>query len=435
MVLLGCVVAFSCSCAGCGNKAEIVSDRQKTLRGAARDTGTQEAISEHHVTNQPPKGFVALFNGNDLAGWKGLVGNPVTRAKMSAEELAKVQAKADEVMRKHWQVVDGVLTFDGKGDSLCTVKEYGDFELLVDWKIKSGGDSGIYLRGYPQVQIWDSAQGSGGLYNNKKAPRKPLKRADSPIGWWNTFRVIMIGQRVTVCLNSVLVVDNVVLENYWEPNKPICHVGQIELQSHSSPLYFRNIFIREIPRCKLLFNGKDLTGWQQIGGRDGSWKVKGGILCAEKGGGGWLSTAKEYDNFQLELEFCVPPGGNSGVFLRAPHEGNPAHAGMEIQLLDDYAEKYAKLQPCQYTGSLYGAEAPAKRVSKKADEWQKMTIVCDGPRVQVTLNDVLIVDANLKEHTDKLATYPGLERSKGYIGLQNHGSQFEYRNIKITELK
>jgi hypothetical protein len=200
--------------------------------------------------NQPPKGFVALFNGKDLAGWKGLVGNPKTRAGMSLQDLAKAQVKADEQMRAHWQVVDGVLVFDGRGHSLCTAKDYGDFELLVDWKIETGGDSGLYLRGSPQVQIWDPAQrpeGSGGLFNNKKVPSKPLKCADNPVGQWNKFRIIMTGEKVTVYLNDVLVVDNVVLENYWERDKPIYPVGQIELQSHNSPLYFSNIFIREIP--------------------------------------------------------------------------------------------------------------------------------------------------------------------------------------------
>ncbi len=203
------------------------------------------------VLNAPPKGFVALFNGRDLTGWKGLVGNPVTRAEMSPEDLEQAQLKADEQMQTHWQVVDGVLVFDGKGKSLCTAKDYGNFELLVDWKIETGGDSGIYLRGSPQVQIWDPAQwpeGSGGLYNNKKGPSKPLKCADNPIGQWNTFRIIMVGERVTIYLNDVLVVDNVVLENYWERDKPIYLVGQIELQSHSSPLYFRSVFIREIPQ-------------------------------------------------------------------------------------------------------------------------------------------------------------------------------------------
>ncbi|WP_339909732.1 DUF1080 domain-containing protein [Symmachiella dynata] len=203
--------------------------------------------------NVPPKGFKALFNGKDLAGWKGLVGNPKVRAKMSPQELATAQKAADENMRQHWSVDNGVLIFDGnnKGGPLCTDKDYGDFEMLVDWKIKEKGDSGIYLRGSPQVQIWDIElfdTGSGGLYNNKKNPSKPLKTADKPIGEWNTFKIKMVGDKVTVHLNDELVVDNVTLENFWERDKPIYPTGQIELQNHGNTLYFKNIYIREIPR-------------------------------------------------------------------------------------------------------------------------------------------------------------------------------------------
>lgn len=183
----------------------------------------------------------------------------------------------------------------------------------------------------------------------------------------------------------------------------------------------------------LLTNG--LVGWQQIGVKKESWKFENGILYTEGGGGGWLSTAREYDNFKLELEFRVPPGGNSGVFLRAPHEGNPAYQGMEIQILDDYAERQTKLRPEQYTGSIYDVQAPSKKVTKKAGEWQKMVILCDGPKVQVILNGTKIIDTNLNNYPDKLDKHPGLKQAKGYIGLQDHGSRLDFRNIKITELK
>lgn len=201
--------------------------------------------------NVAPEGFVALFNGEDLDGWKGLVQDPPARAKMSPEELAAAQEKADQRMREHWKVVDGALEFDGKGDSLCTSKDYADFEMLVDWKILEKGDSGIYLRGSPQVQIWDPAnfnQGSGGLYNNQKNPSGVLVKADNPIGEWNTFRILMIGDKVTVYLNNQLVVNNVTMENYWERNKPIYPTGQIELQNHGNNLWFKNIYIREIKK-------------------------------------------------------------------------------------------------------------------------------------------------------------------------------------------
>jgi hypothetical protein len=213
--------------------------------------------------NSPPPGFVALFNGRDLTGWKGLVAgpndNPAKRAGLSPDQLKDLQAKADQRMREHWSAQDGVLVFDGKGDSLCTAKDYGDFEFLVDWKIHEKGDSGIYLRGSPQVQIWDpnhkgagtpnpEGVGSGGLYNNQKHPSKPTKVADKPVGEWNTFRILMVGEKVHVFLNDELVVNNVTLENYWERDKPIYPTGDIQLQNHGNKLYFKNIYVREIPR-------------------------------------------------------------------------------------------------------------------------------------------------------------------------------------------
>ena len=213
--------------------------------------------AQAQTLNQPPEGFTALFNGKDLTGWKGLLkgpyDNPDKRAALEPDKLDELQKEANDNMRAHWKVVDGVLVFDGKGRSLCTAKDYADFEMFVDWKIEKGGDSGIYLRGSPQVQIWDTALksvgaqvGSGGLYNNQKNPSKPTKVADKPVGQWNTFRIIMIGEKVTIYLNDELVVDNVVLENYWDRSKPIYPTGQIELQNHGNFLYFRNIYIREI---------------------------------------------------------------------------------------------------------------------------------------------------------------------------------------------
>jgi hypothetical protein len=196
--------------------------------------------------NMPPKGFVALFNGYDLTGWQGLV-TVKERAKLTPEQLAVRQKQADAKVLPHWTVKDGILHYDGKGDNLQTVKDYGNFEMYVDWKITKGGDSGIYLRGHPQVQIWDNPRGSGGLYNNKKPPQDPLKVVDKPVGEWNTFHIVMRGDRVTVHLNDVLVVDNIPLENYWERGKPLPATGPIELQHHGSLLWFKNIYVKELP--------------------------------------------------------------------------------------------------------------------------------------------------------------------------------------------
>ena len=222
-------------------------------------TAAAKAGAATRPDNTPPEGYVALFNGKDLSGWKGLpkapLDNPFKRQAAPPEELKKAQAAADERMRQHWKVKDGALVFDGRGDSLCTVREdYGDFEMYVDWKIEKAGDSGIYLRGTPQVQIWDAdaapqnAVGSGGLFNNKQHPSKPSKRADKPVGQWNTFWIKMVGDKVWVKLNDEMVVDGVVLENYWDYAKPIFPTGQIELQNHGNTLYFKNIYIKELPR-------------------------------------------------------------------------------------------------------------------------------------------------------------------------------------------
>ncbi len=214
---------------------------------------TEEAFAPEN--NIPPEGFTTLFNGTDLAGWKGLVGNPKTRAEMTPEQLAEAQKVADESMRAHWSVVDGALVFDGKGESLCTDKDYGNFELMVDWKIEKAGDSGIYLRGSPQVQIWDTEhepyhangadKGSGSLWNNQTHERFPKVKADKPVGEWNSFHIKMIGERVQVSLNGTLVFDDI-MENYWDREQPIYPKGQIELQNHGNTLYFRNVYIKEL---------------------------------------------------------------------------------------------------------------------------------------------------------------------------------------------
>lgn len=213
-----------------------------------------DAAGKH---NARKKGYERLFDGKTLKGWKGLVENPIVRARMSADELNAAQAKADSLMRRNWIVEDGCIAYIGNGwDNLCTVGDYGDFEMLVDWCLDPDGhepDAGIYLRGTPQVQIWDirrtnvGAQvGSGGLYNNQKYESHPLSVQDKPLGEWNSFRIVMRGEKVTVWFNGVLVVDNVPLENYWDRSQPIFPTGQIELQAHGCKCWFRNIYVRKL---------------------------------------------------------------------------------------------------------------------------------------------------------------------------------------------
>lgn len=205
----------------------------------------------------PPAGFTSLFNGRNLDGWKGLVADPKKRAAMTPAELAAAQVKADALMHKNWKVEDGALVYRGNSfDNLCTTKDYANFELVADWKIAPQADSGFYLRGTPQVQIWDphtkptsagSEVGSGGLYNNQKNPSKPLKVADKPVGEWNRCRMVMTGDKLNIFLNNELVVRETPLENFWERSAPLFPSGQIELQAHNTVVWFKNLYIRELP--------------------------------------------------------------------------------------------------------------------------------------------------------------------------------------------
>jgi tRNA A-37 threonylcarbamoyl transferase component Bud32/lysophospholipase L1-like esterase len=224
-------------------------------------------------------GFIPLFNGKDLTGWQGLV--PINvRKNMTPVQYQAAVKKANEEMQGHWTVKDGVLCYDGKNRNLQTVKDYGNFELSVDWKIGPNGDSGIYLRGNPQVQIWDvngknnpKKVGSGGLFNNLKNPSNPLMVADNPIGQWNNFHIVMKDDKVTVKLNGKLVVDHTTMENHWERGLLLPARGPIELQHHGGQLWFKNILIKELPETPI------------IAPRDAKWVVRheGFVEIAKKG--------------------------------------------------------------------------------------------------------------------------------------------------------
>lgn len=403
-------------------------------------------------------GFVPIFNGKDLSGWQGLVGNPITRRKMDSKELAKKQAEADLKLKNNWSVKDGCIVFNGAGDNLCSVKQYGDFEMIVDWRITKKGDSGIYLRGSPQVQIWDTSRvevgaqvGSGGLYNNKTNPSKPSKVADNPVGEWNTFTIKMIGDRVTVFLNGELVVDNVQLENYWDRSIPIFPKESIELQAHGTDLAFRDIYVRELNNneytlpeeevkegFKPLFNGKNFEGWT---GNTTDYHVENGEIVLHVDNGpshGNLFTTDEYSDFIYRFEFQLTPGANNGLGIRAPLEGDAAYVGMELQILDNEDPIYATLEPYQYHGSVYGV-IPAKRgYLKPIGQWNYEEVTAKGSHIKVTLNGTVILDGDIKEAskngTADHKQHPGLLREKGHIGFLGHGSVVKFKNIRLKDL-
>lgn len=444
-----------------GLSGEIVRQSLETviqlIKGAERDYDKAK-IQKYLDEMSDEVGFVSVFNGKDLTGWKGLVENPIARSKMSKRELAKKQLKANKEMLKFWNVKDGILWFNGKGHNLCTEKKYGDFEMLVDWRISRHGDSGLYLRGSPQVQVWDtsnvkvSAQvGSGGLYNNKKNRSTPLVVADNPIDEWNNFHVIMIGERVTVYLNGVLVVDNVVLENYWDRSQPIFAVEQIELQAHGNELGFRDIYIKEIVASensklteeeanqgfKQLFDGTNLDRWT---GNKTDYVIEKDelVIYPKKGGHGNLFTAKEFADFNFRFDFKLTPGANNGLGIRAPLEGDAAYVGTELQILDNTADIYKDLQAYQYHGSAYGIIAAKQGFLKPVGEWNSQEVILKGNHVKVILNGTVILDGDMKEAskdgTKDGKEHTGLDRTKGHIGFLGHGSVVRFRNIRIKEL-
>lgn len=424
----------------------------------------REAVRKHLEDMPSGEGYVSMFNGKDLTGWKGLVENPIKRAKMTPDQMAQAQKKADEQMRKDWRVENGLLLFDGTGyDNICTEKQYGDFEMYVDWMLDPAGpeaDAGIYLRGTPQVQMWDIARtnvgaqvGSGGLYNNKVNQSKPLKVADNKLGEWNTMFIRMIGDRVTVYLNGELVTDNVILENYWDRKQPIFPMEQIELQAHGSKVYYRNIYIKELEReepfalsqqeeaegYKVLFDGSNMFEWV---GNTTDYTLNNGTitLVPSKGSGGNLYTKDEYDNFIFRFEFMLTPAANNGLGIRTPMEGDAAYVGMELQILDNEHAIYSNLKEYQYHGSVYGV-IPAKRgYLKPTGEWNYQEVIANGDYIKITLNGEVILEGNIREaskngtKTIDNQEHPGLLNKKGHIGFLGHGSEVKFRNIRIKEL-
>jgi Domain of Unknown Function (DUF1080) len=411
-----------------------------------------------------PKGFTALFNGKDLAGWHGMPHfNPYDLAKMP-EEARKAQLKewtADAV--KHWSVANNELINDGNGAYLTTDKHFGDIEFLVEYKTVALADSGIYLKATPQVQIWDytkeggkwnlgADKGSGGLWNNSPgSPGKdPSVLADKPFGEWNSFRIVMVGERVDVTLNGKHVVDLARLENFWDKKLPLMKTGQIQLQTHGGEIRWRNMFIREIPPAEAneilrehdakgfgsVFNGKDFTGW--AGATDG-YEVKDGSIVNRPGKGGNVFTEAEFADFTVRVEYRMPEGGNNGLAIRYPGKGGqPSTEAMcEVQILDDNAKKHENLDPRQYNGSVYGMIAAHRGYDRAIGDWNLMEVTVKGPKIQVELNGTRIVEGDVSKVTEFMGNkkHPGKDNPSGHFGFAGHNDPVMFRNIEIRSTK
>jgi len=410
----------------------------------------------------PPPGFTTLFNGRDLADWRG--GDTFDHRQWLALPEAERSARNAEWtadMRKHWRAENGELVNDGQGKYATTEKDYGDFELLVEYRTVAKADSGIYLRGCPQVQIWDftekekfeigAGKGSGGLWNNSPAApgKDPLVLADKPFGQWNQFRIVMVGARVSVWLNGQLVVNHALMENYYDRKTPVPPKGPIELQTHGGEIRWRNIFLREIPAdeanailarhgaegFQAVFNGKDLDGWA---GPVNEYEIKEGAIVCKPDKGGTLYTKEQYADFVARLEFRLPAGGNNGLAIRYPGEGDTAYGGMcELQVIDDSnaEKKYGPLDPRQFHGSAYGMVAAHRGYQRPVGEWNFQEVTVRGSTIKVELNGTMILDTDLSQVTEYMANsaHPGKGRKSGHFGFAGHNDPVAFRNIQIKK--
>jgi hypothetical protein len=418
---------------------------------------------------QTPPGFTPLFNGKDLTGWRGgetydhrklLALPPRDLIKQVADWTRSMMSVNDKTGKPHWYAENGELVNDGFGAYATTEKDYGDFELLVEYKTVPKADSGIYLRGVPQVQIWDHTQedpqglgrakGSGGLWNNSPgaAGKDPLVMADKAFGEWNAFRVIMVGSRVSVWLNGQLVVDHAILENYYDRTTPVPARGPIQLQTHGGEIRWRNVAIREIGSTEAneilakhhnagyvsKFDGKSFNGWA---GPVDNYEVKDGAIVCKHEKGGTIYVNEEYKNFAARLEIKLPPAGNNGLAIRYPGTGDTAYVGMcELQVLDDDAPVYKNLDKRQYHGSAYGMVAAHRGYQRPVGEWNFEEVHVTGSKIVVELNGTPILHADLSTVKEFMANsaHPGKDRTSGYFGFAGHNDPVAFRNIEIKPL-
>jgi hypothetical protein len=433
-----------------------------------------------NAQNTVPDGFTSLFNGTNFENWKVPDGD-----------------------NGHWKIIDGVIDYDAeseaKGDkALWSEKEYQDFVLYVDWRIKAtpyinpavpiilpsglhqrgpdgkevrtavpDSDSGIYIRGQgrSQVNIWCWPIGSGEMYGyrmDKKMPPEvragvtPKINADNPVGEWNTFKITVKGQYITVELNGKNVIKNV-----WLPDLP--EKGAIALQHHghkengewASPpslVQFKNIYIKELPPETA--SSASSMGWSDLFKDDlsnaiypdGIWSFKDGILTATEDQAIW--TNKVYDNFVVDLEFMTEEGTNSGIIVYCSDIGDWIPNSVEVQIADDYAKKWADSPKNWQCGAIFGHLAASKSLVKKPGQWNNCRVTCMDNWIKVELNGELVTEMDMSKWTSAKTNPDGSEipawlstpfselPTFGHIGFQGKhaGANIFFRNLKVKAL-
>jgi hypothetical protein len=321
---------------------------------------------------------------------------------------------------------------------LASDKTYGDVELRLEYQIAPAARGAspaaiVYLRGTPMRQ-WDAA----------------IASAARPAGQWNAMRIVQVGERTTIHVNDRLVVDHERMINSADPAMPLARAGHIQLQGQGTEVHWRRVHVREIPGeeanrllaakadagFKSLFNGRDLTGW--TGPALQNYEVVDGTIMCKPNQGGVLHTETMFRDFVVRLEFKLPPGGNNGLAIRYPGQGDTAYVGMtELQVLDDTAEQYARLDPRQYHGSIYGMVAAKRGYQRPVGSWNFQEVTVQGSRIVVELNGTVIVDADVSTVTQFAGNraHPGKDRTEGYFGFAGHSDPVQFRQIAIKELR
>ena len=414
-----------------------------------------------------PPGFTRLFNGRDLAGWRGRPHlDPALDREGTPEERTARQAEWDRDLGAHWKVEDGVIVTDGQGVFLTTDRDYGDFELVLDWMLPEPcGDSGIYLRGNPQVQIWDPTcerdfklgcqKGSGGLWNNApdSAGKDPLVKADKPSGEWNTMRMRIQGESVTVHLNDQLVVDGQPLANYFQKGAPLPATGPIQIQTHGSPLRLRNVFVRDLGTFDLA-----APGWRDLGAADfvavncgpDTWTWKDDGVACTGSPIGVIRTKEPLTDFEMSVEWRhLSDGGNSGVFLWSPlavlesiKPGELPPGGIEVQVLDHgFTHQYeastgkkadwfttdgdvfpvgaSTMKPFPPTAPSGQRSFPKERHSRGTPEWNHYFVRAVQGEVRLWVNG------------HEVSGGTECRPATGYLCLESEGAPVEFRRLKV----
>lgn len=349
-----------------------------------------------------PGGYATtLFDGKTLSGWH------VTGCEAA--------------------VVDGAIAVPSGNGLLRTDARYADFVLELDWRAfkPDGWDSGIYFRCElpPEGTPWPKRYQVNlrkGMEGNVDGLDGATSRGLCKPGDWNHFKLTVVRTTAALEING---------RPAWKADGLESPCGYICLQAEvpgGGRFLFRDVRITELG-YKSLFDGKSLDGWQEVGGGE-CWKVSEGLLVCTGKRGSWLRSLEKHGDLNLRLEYRLKPAGNSGVYVRAPEDGDHhgQGAGVEIQILDDAHPRYAKLEPYQYSGSVY-AIAPARhRVGLPPGEWNRLEINCRGADYRVTHNGIVVVDA-------KAAEFPELNHrlQTGFLGLQNHSEEVFFRSLRI----